>query len=319
MDRGEGQHWNRAPGNLYSTPATLTVDPSKKARIKITLDQAIPPIEPPEDTEYVKHVQIESELLSEFWGRPMHLGAHVLLPEGFDEHPEARYPLVIFHGHFPSDFGGFRPEPPDPDLECEYSERFGVECYNRIQQQEAHDFYKTWTGPDFPRLLIVEVQLANPYYDDSYAVNSANLGPYGDAITHELVPTIEERFRGIGEGWARFLYGGAAGGGPDQLALLKGQSSASACMLASSSSAVETISKPPSLEICSVKEDWSKQRAKILASGNLLDSHSAVRMLTPSKPQPRAKTGWVRASPISSWTRCQVPGCLRSASTTSWR
>ena len=135
MDRGEGQHWNRAPGNFYSTPATLRVDPSKKARIEIDLDQVLPPIEPPEDTNYIKHVKIESELLSKFWGRPMHLGAHVLLPEGFDEHPQARYPLIIFHGHFPANFGGFRPEPPDPDLECEYSERFDVECYNRVQQQ----------------------------------------------------------------------------------------------------------------------------------------------------------------------------------------
>ncbi len=212
MDRGEGQHWNRAPGNLYSTARTLRIDPAAKKRIAIELDQVIPPIAPPEDTKYVKHIRIQSDLLTDFWGRPMHLGAHVLLPEGFDEHPEARYPLVIFHGHFPDDFGGFREEPPDPDLEPDYSERFGVEGYNRIQQQEAHDFYKTWTGPDFPRMLIVEIQHANPYYDDSYAVNSANLGPYGDAITHELVPYIEKRFRGIGEGWARFLYGGSTGG-----------------------------------------------------------------------------------------------------------
>jgi len=212
MDRGEGQRWNRAPGNLYSTPATLVVDPLEPGRIRIDLDQVIPEIEPPADTQYVKHVKIESALLSEFWGRPMHLGAHVLLPEGFDEHLEARYPLVIFHGHFPADFGGFRTEPPDPDLECEYSDRFDVECYNRIQQQEAYDFYKRWTGPDFPRMLIIEVQHANPYYDDSYAVNSANLGPYGDAINDELVPYIEEKFRGIGEGWARFVYGGSTGG-----------------------------------------------------------------------------------------------------------
>jgi hypothetical protein len=56
------------------------------------------------------------------------------------------------------------------------------------------------------------VQHANPYYDDSYAVNSANLGPYGDAITYELVPYIEKKFRCLGEGWARFLYGGSTGG-----------------------------------------------------------------------------------------------------------
>jgi hypothetical protein len=212
MDRGEGQHWNLAPGNLYSTPVRKLVDPKKDGRIEIRLDQKIPPIEPPEDTKYVKHVRIESKLLTEFWGRPMELGAHVLLPEGFDEHPEARYPLVIFHGHFPDDFGGFRTEPPDPDLECEYSKRFRVDCYNRIEQQEAYDFFKTWAGPDFPRLLIVEIQHPTPYYDDSYAVNSASQGPWGDAINYELLPYIEKQFRGLGEGWARFLYGGSTGG-----------------------------------------------------------------------------------------------------------
>lgn len=212
MDRGEGQHWQRAPGNLYSTPRWIQVDPSAGGHVSIELDQEIPPITPAEDTEYVKHVRIQSDLLTEFWGRPMHLGAHVLLPEGFDEHPEARYPLVVFHGHFPADFGGFRTEPPDPDLEPTYSARFDVDGYNRIQQQEAYDFYRKWIGPDFPRMLIISVQHANPYYDDSYAVNSANLGPYGDAITYELIPEIERRFRGIGQGWARGMHGGSTGG-----------------------------------------------------------------------------------------------------------
>ncbi len=212
MDRGEGQQWNRAPGNLYSIPVKLSFDPQRNDAIEVTLTEVIPPIEPPADTEYIKHIKIQSKLLTEFWGRPMHLGAHVLLPEGFDEHPDARYPLVIMHGHFPHDFRGFRPEPPDPNLEPDYSERFKLEGYNRIVQREAHDFYKLWTGPDFPRVLLVEIQHPNPFYDDSYAVNSANVGPYGDAITHELVPEIERRFRGLGTGWSRFVYGGSTGG-----------------------------------------------------------------------------------------------------------
>jgi len=212
MDRGEGQQWSRAPGNLYSTPQKIKVDPNASSKIRVSLDQIIPPIEPPKDTKYVKHIRIQSERLTRFWGRPMYLGAHVLLPEGFDEHPEARYPLVIFHGHFPEDFGGFRETPPDPNLKPEYSERFHLEAYNRIQQQYAWQFYQDWKSKDFPRFLIVEIQHANPFYDDSYAVNSANLGPYGDAITYELVPEIEKRFRGIGKGWARFLYGGSTGG-----------------------------------------------------------------------------------------------------------
>lgn len=209
-DRGEGRQWNRAPGNLYSKPVKVTV--AAGAKVELSLDEAMAPIEPPKDTKYIKHIRIQSELLTKFWGRPMYLGAHVLLPEGFDTHPEARYPLAIFHGHFPADFSGFRPEPPDANLKADYSERFRMEGYNRVVQQEAHDFYKKWTGPGFPRFLIVEIQHANPYYDDSYAVNSANVGPYGDAIMKELVPEIERRFRGIGQGWARFTYGGSTGG-----------------------------------------------------------------------------------------------------------
>ena len=212
MDRGEGQQWNRAPGNLYSVPKKIVIDPRKSAVIKISLEQEIAAIEPPKDTKYLKHVKMKSELLSKFWGRPMELGACVLLPEGFDTHPEARYPLMIFHGHFPQTFGGFRETPPDPNLKPDYSKRFNLHGYNKIVQEHAYQFYKEWTGPNFPRFIIIEIQHANPYYDDSYAVNSANLGPYGDAITFELIPFIEKQFRGLGAGWARFLYGGSTGG-----------------------------------------------------------------------------------------------------------
>ena len=212
MDRGEGQQWSRAPGNLYSTPKKVEIDPKKGGVIKIALDQVIPPIPDPPETKYIKHVKIQSELLTKFWGRPMYLGAHVLVPEGFDTHPNARYPLIIYHGHFPYNFDGFREEPPDPNLAPEFSARFNWPGYNRTQQEHAHQFYKNWIGPKNPRMLIVMVQHANPYYDDSYAVNSENLGPYGDAINHELIPYIEQKFRGIGEGWARFTYGGSTGG-----------------------------------------------------------------------------------------------------------
>ncbi len=212
MDRGEGQQWNKAPGNLYSTPQKIIIDPIKNDIIKVVLDQKIPPIAPPKDTKYVKHVKMKSKLLSEFWGRPMYLGACVLLPEGFDEHPIVKYPLIINHGHFPHTFSDLRGTPPDPNLEPEYSKRFNVEDYNRIMQQKQYQFYKEWTGSNFPRWVVIQIQHANPYYDDSYAVNSENLGPYGDAITYELIPFIEEKFRCIGESWSRFLYGGSTGG-----------------------------------------------------------------------------------------------------------
>jgi hypothetical protein len=212
MDRGEGQHWNIAPGNIYSQPVAVNFKNDASFKINIKINKVIPPIKEPEDTKYVKHIKIQSKLLTEFWGRPMYLGAHVLLPEGWDTHPDVKYPLAIFHGHFPDDFGGWRTELPDPSLKPDTVKRFNLIGYNKIVQQEAYDFYKKWTGPNFPRVIAIEIQHANPYYDDSYAVNSANLGPYGDAITYELIPEIEKRFRGIGKGWARFMYGGSTGG-----------------------------------------------------------------------------------------------------------
>ncbi|MGB5553480.1 MAG: alpha/beta hydrolase-fold protein [Flavobacteriaceae bacterium] len=212
MDNGEGQQWNRSPGNLYSKPFKITIGEDGVQNVDVVMDQVIPPIEEPKDTEWIKHIKVKSEKLSAFWGRDIYLGAHVLLPKGFNEHPEAKYPLMIFHGHFPSDFSGFRTTPPDPNMKPEYSDRFSLDGYNIIQEQEAYDFYKRWNEPDFPRMLIVEIQHPTPYYDDSYAVNSASQGPYGDAITYELIPEIEKQFRGQGEGWSRFLYGGSTGG-----------------------------------------------------------------------------------------------------------
>lgn len=210
MDDGEGQKWNTSPGNFYSAPKKVHIAPG--GNVEIIMAQIIPAIDPPKDTKYIKHVKMKSEKLSEFWGRDMYLGANLLLPEGFDEHPEANYPLIIFHGHFPYSFGGFRTEPPDENLEATYSSRFKMDGYNKFQQQEAYDFYKKWISKEFPRVIIMEVQHPTPYYDDSYAVNSANMGPYGDAITYELVPFIEDKFRGIGERWSRFTYGGSTGG-----------------------------------------------------------------------------------------------------------
>jgi len=212
MDRGEGQQWSQAPGNLYSTPRKITIDPAKGGVVAIALDKVIPEIPRPADTKYIKHIRIRSEKLSKFWGRDMHLGANILLPEGFDTHPQARYPLVINHGHFPYDFDGFRETPPDPDLKPDFSARFQLAGYNRIQQELAHQFYKDWTGPNYPRMLIIEIQHPTPYYDDSYAVNTPNQGPYGDAINEELIPYIEKTFRGLGTPWSRFMYGGSTGG-----------------------------------------------------------------------------------------------------------
>jgi hypothetical protein len=200
-DLGEGQQWFSKPGNLLNKPQLVHIDPQTGGVIRISLDEKIPPIEPAKDTKYLKHIRIQSRLLSAFWGRPVYLGATVLLPEGFDQHPSAHYPLLVHQGHFEPDWEFFQERIPDNarDGEMQF-------------MQYANRFYQDWTSGRLPRMLLVSLQHANPYYDDSYAVNSANVGPYGDAITQELIPEVEKRFRGIGRPWARALEGGSTGG-----------------------------------------------------------------------------------------------------------
>jgi len=204
MDRGEGQKWASKPGNFFSQPVKMRLDAASSGTIRISMDQEIPPIEPPKDTAQVKYLRVQNDRLTKFWGRPIHLGAIVLLPFGWDTHPTARYPLVVHHGHFPSSMAsdGWRETPPAPNASPE----------QRPQQEAAYQFYKDWNSAHFPRMIHVLVQHPTPYFDDSYAVNSANNGPYGDAITYDLIPQIEKQFRGIGEGWARATIGGSTGG-----------------------------------------------------------------------------------------------------------
>ena len=182
MDQWEGQKWNRSPGNLYSVPTRVHIDPTIASPVRITLNKQIPSIEPPPDTQYVKHIKFRSEILSKWWGRDINLGAIVVLPEGFDAHPEARYPVAYNQGHFPTTF------------------------------QLNGQFLEDWKAGKQGRFILVLMQHPTPFYDDSYAVNSANNGPYGDALTQELIPRIEKEFRAIAQPWARFVYGGSTGG-----------------------------------------------------------------------------------------------------------
>ena len=201
MDEGEGQHWNSKPGNFFSTPVRMHIDAHSFTTIDIHLDQIIPPIEPPQDTEWVKHVRIQSQVLTKFWGHPMYLGAIVVLPEGWAAHPDARYPLLVNQGHFQADYH-FVTQPPPANGNPAQQEA----------QQTRYQFYQDWTTGKLPHMILLIIQHANPYYDDSYAVDSANVGPYGEAINRELIPYIEKQFHGIGQGWARAVFGGSTGG-----------------------------------------------------------------------------------------------------------
>jgi hypothetical protein len=212
-DKGEGQHWNRKPGNPFDKPEKVHFDPKSGATLKIALNDTIPAIEgTPEDPEVVakkepaakwlKYMRFRSDKLSAFWGRDVWLGAWILLPDGFDEHPDAHFPLVVYQDHFHPGLGPvpFVTSPPDP------------KSPGYTREQNGYRFFQDWTAGRLPRVILIYVQNANPYYDDSYDVDSANVGPYGSAINDELIPAIEKKYRGIGQGWARATFGGSTGG-----------------------------------------------------------------------------------------------------------
>ena len=184
-DQWEGQRWWISPGNLHSEVQHARLDGSRGSLIQLVADQEIPPVTTPPDTEWVKRFRFESPMLSEFWGRPIWLGATVLLPRDYDSETIS-YPVLYQQGHF--------------SLNPPLGFRAGTELYD------------AWVAEDFPHMIVVTFQHPNPYYDDSYAVNSANVGPYGDALLEELIPTVERRFRIIREPYARLLAGGSTGG-----------------------------------------------------------------------------------------------------------
>lgn len=202
MDQGEGQQWHSSPGNLISTPQQVRLGPSVDGAVEIRLDEVIPPLEAPAETEWVKNFEMVSPSVSEFWGREMKLGARVLLPRGYGLDPDRKYPVVIEHGHFSRAAPG-RFVAPEEVADPENPTR---------REAAGLALHEAWTSDDFPRFLLVTIQHPTPYYDDSYAVNTENHGPYGDAIVKELLPALEAEFRGIGEPWARILTGGSTGG-----------------------------------------------------------------------------------------------------------
>lgn len=209
MDQWEGQQWNRSPGNLLSDVQKVHLDPVAGFDVRLSCSKKIPPVQVPTDTALVKRLKIQSRMLSEFWGYPIYLGATVLLPKGFDQNPNQKYPAVYIQGHFSlgAPFGFNERAQPPQETEAQRKARL-----QRNGRETAYEFYQAWTSDNFPRLVAVTFQHPTPYYDDSYAVNSANNGPYGDALTQELIPYLEQKFRIVPRPEGRVLTGGSTGG-----------------------------------------------------------------------------------------------------------
>lgn len=124
----------------------------------------------------------------------MYLGATLLLPNGYDQSSTRRYPVIYLQDHF------------------NLNAPFGFTDREPVSGHRGYELFKQWTSPGFPRVIVVTFQHPTPYFDDSYAVNSANDGPYGDAILQELIPYLEQHFRILRDARARTLVGGSTGG-----------------------------------------------------------------------------------------------------------
>jgi hypothetical protein len=197
---GRQETFQIGAGNLYSD--VLPVRVGAGGTIRLTVTHVIPPRPRPPDTEWVKRVQIQSPKLTAFWGRPIFINATVLLPRGYAEQPGTRYPAVYTLGHtVPFSFS------------TDSTRARGLGTINPVTGVETgYDFYRAWASEDFPRVIAIGFEQQTPYFPDSYSVNSANNGPYGDAIVEEVIPRLEEQFRITRQPYARIVEGASTGG-----------------------------------------------------------------------------------------------------------
>src|SRR6185437_2996828 len=139
QDQWEGQHWNESPGNLVSESQRIHLDPHTAQTVRLTLTRTLPPIALPADTKWVKHIKIQSTLLTAFWGHPMYLGATVLLPAGYEQHPDTHYPVIYEQGHFSlSPPFGFDPNGAPESAERAERRRLGTE------REPGYEFARAW-------------------------------------------------------------------------------------------------------------------------------------------------------------------------------
>lgn len=223
QDHWEGQRWAYSPGNLVSKPIKVHLDPAQGFKVQLVFDHKLPPVEEPKDTQWVKHVKIQSDILTRWWGVPQQLGAIVLLPKGYDEHPNTYYPVVYQQNHFSLEAPfGFTDDPHAEGSTMTQVRLAPVNPRSNVEgphawsgggvRESGYEFYKSWASDTMPGMIVVSFLHPTPFFDDSYAVNSANNGPYGDAIMKELIPYVESHFRIIRKPYARVLTGGSTGG-----------------------------------------------------------------------------------------------------------
>jgi hypothetical protein len=188
FDSNADLHLRDAPGNLYSKPKKIHFDPAQGGDWKLELKEQVPAEQLPAETAQIKFVEIQSKLLSDFYSRPIFLRAGIILPRDYERDSSRRYPLWVRIG----------------GLDTRYTDVLNA-------MEKKSEFAQTWQADDTPRLILLQLDGAGPN-GDPYYVNSANNGPFGDALVQELIPQVEIGFRALSQPRARFLSGVSTGG-----------------------------------------------------------------------------------------------------------
>lgn len=164
-------------GNGYSDTKVVGTQPRMVLRVQQLVSET-----PPRLAQRVKLVSVESALLSDFHRRPVQLKASIVLPQGYDEHPSQRYPVIY---EIPG-FGG--------------THLYGLD---RLLQPATNS-----RQVEFIRVML-DPSTARGHH---VFANSANNGPYRDALVQELIPAIDRQFRTDAREYGRFLTGHSSGG-----------------------------------------------------------------------------------------------------------
>jgi enterochelin esterase-like enzyme len=129
--------------------------------------------------------QMQSPLLTRFWGRPTGVQAWVILPPGYAEHSQEHYPTVYWTHGFTAAI--------DSGLVT------GMRIYDRMKAGKM------------PPMIWVMLDESCPQGTHEFA-DSANDGPWGAALTTEFLPYLEAKYRMDARATGRFLNGHSSGG-----------------------------------------------------------------------------------------------------------
>ncbi len=173
-----GRSISKSPGNMYNTSIKINITKDDKKVYTIVATQLVPAVNEFKETNFVKELKVPSSLLSKFKGSPMTVDGAVILPKEYYNEPNRKFPVLFTVSGYGGDYHRFSGD--------------------------------TIPSPTLDSIPVIEVFLdGNCSLGHSVYANSDNNGPWGDALTMEFIPMLEQKYRCNG---ARLLTGHSSGG-----------------------------------------------------------------------------------------------------------